>query len=124
MASSQGGIRVPFLCHWPTSISPRFTPDGIVHEFGTCMDLMPTFLELAGGHHPSSDGQKTVYKGREVLPMTGQSWGPWLRGQSEAIHSEGISFGWELHGRAAYREGNWKILFMREPLRYSRATGD
>ena len=84
------------------------------------MDLMPTFVELGGGNHPVTpdsagpDG-KGSYKGRRgVLPMTGKSWTSWVQGKESAIHGENTSIGWELHGRAAFRRGNWKIVYMRE----------
>ena len=73
------------------------------------MDLMPTFLELAGAKHPG----KGVYHGREVLPMTGKDWIPWMTGQETNIYPEGSMIGWELHGRAAFRRGDHKLLWMR-----------
>ena len=112
MASSEGGIRVPFVAQWPKTLEGVRGP--ITDQFSTCMDLLPTFLALAGGSHPGPG----TYKGREVLGMTGQDWTPWLKGQSDHIWPPDFNLGWELHGRAAYRRGNYKILWMREPVEW------
>ena len=46
--------------------------------------------------------------------MTGKSWSTWLGGSQDYIWPEGTHIGWELHGRAAFRIDEWKILYMRE----------
>ena len=38
-----------------------------------------------------------------------------VSGKEDRIHDEGIPTGWELHGRAAMRIGDWKILFLQPP---------
>ena len=86
------------------------------------MDLMPTFIDFAGHSHHitpqrSNDAGRGPYKDRNgVLPMSGKSWVPWLQGQEGSIHPQGACTGWELHGRAALRQDQWKILWMREVL--------
>lgn len=79
------------------------------------MDIMPTLLDLAGVTHPAAKGGPAPYKGRQVVPMRGKSWVPWMNGEVKHIHDTvAIPAGWELHGRAAIRQGDYKILFMRE----------
>lgn len=69
------------------------------------MDVLPTFLELAGIEHSQS------FKGREVLPHRGESMLPALSGSSKTVHSSDYVMGWELYGRRAIRQGDWKIVW-------------
>lgn len=91
----------------------------------TCMDLMPTLLELAQAEHPNSSSgvAKAPYRDRQVYPMRGKSWTKWLtagertgmskREESEAIHGEDdAAVGWEMFGRASLRKGRYKIVNM------------
>jgi arylsulfatase len=82
---------------------------GIVDPFATVMDLMPTFLDLAGAQRPGK-----VFRGREVHGIRGKSWVDWIKGAEKEIHNDEVPIGWELHGRAALRMGDFKILFHRE----------
>ena len=117
MYTSQGGIRVPMILHYPPMAHKSGT---IVDPFTTCMDLMPTILELAGAKHPVPAGQglnggmSVQYRGRSIEHnMRGTSWVPWMTGKGDFVHSDGVPTGWELHGRAAMRIGDWKILYIR-----------
>lgn len=50
----EGGQRVPTVMSWPGRLAP-----GIVHGMGSTLDLLPTFVSLAGGKPPTdrvSDG--------------------------------------------------------------------
>ena len=108
MMTSQGGIRVPCVVRYPP-IRSAHPAGSIANDFSTCMDIMPTMLDLGGATH------STTYKGRTVLPLNGKSWVGWLDGKDK-IHETDMVQGWELHGRAAYRQGNWKLLWMRAYL--------
>lgn len=112
MWTSQGGIRVPCLIRYPP-LSKTLGPGSIVDVFQTCMDVMPTMLELANASPPAPNGP-AEFLGRKVLPMRGKSWLPWLKGEAKEVHTTGIPHGWELHGRAALRVGDYKILFLRK----------
>jgi len=104
--TSEGGIRVVGFVTWP-----GFTRQGeIGTAFTTVMDIAPTLLELAGTEHPG-----TAYRGREVAPMRGQSMVPYLRGQADAVHDADTGTGWELFGRRAIRQGDWKALHLPTP---------
>ncbi len=43
----EGGMREPTIMAWPGTIQPK-----IVHEMGATLDLLPTFVRLAGGALP------------------------------------------------------------------------
>jgi arylsulfatase len=74
------------------------------------MDIAPTVLELAGVTHPG-----TQYRGREIAPIRGRSLLPYLSGDAESVHDEATATGWELFGRRAIRQGDWKAIHLPEP---------
>ena len=98
-------------------------PGSILDHFATVMDLMPTFLEMGGTKHPCEQGEPAEFKGRTVQPMRGRSWVGLLTGKVDEVHDEGIPMGWELHGRAAMRIGDWKIVYMRKLPSRPKAKG-
>ena len=103
--TSEGGIRVVSFLHYPKVARQQ----EISHDFGTVMDILPTLLELTGTTHP---GQH--YRGREITPPRGKSWLSWLQGQGP-VHDEHTITGWELFGRKAIRQGQWKAVFIPAP---------
>ena len=104
--TSEGGIRVVGFVTWP-----GFARQGeIGTAFTTVMDIAPTVLELAGATHPG-----TSYQGREVVPMRGRSLVEYLSGTAEAVHDSATGTGWELFGRRAIRQGDWKALHLPAP---------
>jgi arylsulfatase len=98
----EGGVHVPAFVHFPQRIEAGRQSNATA----TVMDLLPTFLALAGTEHPGSP-----YRGREVLPPQGVSMLPLLLGESAAVHPPNQSFGWELYGHRAVRQGNWKLVW-------------
>ena len=72
------------------------------------MDLMPTFLSVAGADYPE------VYNGESIVPLQGKSLMPLLKGES-SIEVEPRELGWSAYGMDAYRKGNWKALRLPEP---------
>ncbi|KAF2483066.1 putative arylsulfatase [Neohortaea acidophila] len=107
--TTEGGIRVPCVVKLPTSYSCPIPRGGITHKFSTIMDIMPTFLDMAGVRHPAP-----TYQGREVVHMRGKSMVPWLNGEANAIHQADFVEGWEMGGRAAVRKNNWKAVYLPE----------
>ncbi|AMQ88882.1 arylsulfatase [Marinobacter sp. LQ44] len=99
---TQGGFLVPAIL----SLPGKDANGEINHEFFHVMDIMPTFLELAGIDVPTSP-----YKGREVFEVQGISMVPGLNGNAP----ENRVVGWELYGRSAVRMGDWKIRLMEPP---------
>ena len=105
----------------------QYSPGTIGHSFMCCMDIMPTFLELAGITHPNPNPAtpltKAPYRNRFVYPMRGRSWVKYLTdgtinstgkvSEQDAIWGPGDgAVGWEMHGCAALRNKNWKIVNM------------
>lgn len=64
------GLRNPMLVRWPGQVKPGSTTEAMV----SLIDVMPTFLEIAGGGAPSG------LDGRSFLPV--------LRGESNAFREE------------------------------------
>lgn len=95
----EGGITSPFIAHWPSGIQGK----GVIKpQTAHIVDLMPTFLDMAGTTYPAS------FAGRELTPTPGKSILPLLRGTSEAeIHDQLF---WEHFGSAALREGPMKLV--------------
>jgi arylsulfatase len=104
--TTEGGIRVVGFVTWPG----LHRQQQIGTAFSTVMDIAPTVLELAGVAHPG-----TEYRGRAVAPMRGRSLLPYLTGEAESVHDDTGGTGWELFGRRAIRQGDWKALHLPEP---------
>lgn len=109
--TTEGGIRVPAFVRLPGDRRAGEIGD----VFATAMDVMPTFLDLAGAPDPGPR-----YRGRQIVPMRGRSLGPWLAGEAERVHPEGTSTGWELFGRRAIRRENWKAVYVPDLQGQSR----
>ena len=106
MFTSEGGIRVPFIMHYPKlGLAPR-----IDESFATVMDIFPTILELAGTPLPGPR-----WRDRDISPIKGRSWVSYLAGQEDKIHDSDEVTGWELFGRMALRKGDFKALFIPKP---------
>ncbi|KAJ7881930.1 alkaline-phosphatase-like protein [Mycena leptocephala] len=108
--TTEGGVRVPFTCQFPAGMKVDEQASGITHKFATVMDLAPTILDMAGVKHPAP-----TYQGREVVHMRGKTMLPWIAGNQEGIHEKDFIQGWETCGRAACRQGDWKIVFIPKP---------
>ena len=102
--TSQGGVRAPAFFHYPRVMQRAVMNDSIV----TVKDVMPTLLELAGIEHPGAG----TFQGREVIAMEGRSVVPVLTGACASIREPGDFMGWELFGKQAIRQGDWKILYV------------
>jgi arylsulfatase A-like enzyme len=109
--TTEGGIRVVGFVTWPGFSRQR----QIGTAFATVMDIAPTVLELAGTAHPG-----TAYRGREMVPLRGRSLVPYLSGATQTVHDADTGTGWELFGRRAIRQGDWKALHL--PLPYGPGT--
>ena len=101
---SQGGVRAPAYFHYPRAMQSGVMNDSMT----TVKDVMPTLLQLAGIEHPGAG----TFQGREVLAMQGRSIVPVLTGARNTIREPGDYMGWELFGKQAIRQGDWKILYI------------
>lgn len=91
----EGGVRVPFLARWPGRI-----PKGrISHALTSMMDIVPTFLKLAGAPPPPK-------------PMDGIDIWPILSGQREELERELLLYFDNIHLQCA-RWGRWKLHLAR-----------
>jgi arylsulfatase len=102
---TEGGIRVPAI-----AVLPGGAATGLNDAFVSVKDVVPTALELAGVEHPGGR-----YRGRPVAALEGASILPLLRGEVPAVHPADHVMGWELFGRRALRQGDWKLLWLWEP---------
>ncbi len=88
----EGGVRVPTLAWWPGRV-----PAGSVNDaVAATIDLLPTFVALAGGVVPATP----VIDGRDITPI--------LLGQSKESAREAHYYfaGYDLQ---AVRQGRWKL---------------
>ena len=105
--AAEGGMRVPMIL----SGSGITKTGSISNAFTYVTDIAPTILEIAGVDPPQ--GQ---YQGRPIEPMVGKSIMPLARGETERIHGEEETIGYELGGNAALFKGDYKIVKDRGPL--------
>ena len=94
----EGGIRTPLIAEWPAGIDAH---GKIVNDIGHVIDLMPTFLELAGGVYPSD------LNGRKPLPLDGYSLAPVLSGESIAKRDY---LAWKVPQNCVLLSDHWKII--------------
>lgn len=96
--SYEGGTSTPFIVHWPAGLKTE--PGSITPQFGHVMDVLPTFLELAGVEYPEE------YNGNSIIPYSGKSLVPIFRGEIREPH--GAVFNEHAGGRSVVK-GDWKI---------------
>jgi arylsulfatase A-like enzyme len=91
----EGGHRVPFAARWPGTI-----PGGSVRgDTAMLMDLLPTFLDLAGLEPPA----EPVMDGISLYPL--------LRRGNELPRR---TLFWDNVGSRAVRDGIWKMVSVRD----------
>ena len=93
MDLTEGGIRVPWIAHWPTKIAPGGTSE----QHCMTMDWSATLLDAAG------------VQGAPGFPLDGVSLLPVLRDASRSFHRP---LHWRMNhrGQRALRDGDWKYL--------------
>ena len=93
MDLTEGGIRVPWIAHWPAAIAPG----GVSTQHCMTMDWSATFLDAAGVNaHPD-------------YPLDGVSLLPVLR-DTRAAFPRPLHWRMNHRGQRALREGRWKYL--------------
>jgi arylsulfatase len=93
----EGGISTPLVAYWPAGISAK---GKLTREVGHVIDLMPTFLELAGAAYPQT------FHGHDLTPLPGRSLVAALKGGTLGERT----LGWEHEGNRAFRSGDWKVV--------------
>jgi len=94
----EGGVRVPTLAWWPGRV-----PAGSVNDaVAATIDLLPTFVSLAGGTLPATP----VIDGRDITPI--------LLGQSKESAREAHYY-FASYDLQAVRQGRWKLALSPQP---------
>ena len=90
----EGGVSTPLIAHWPGGVKRQ---DAFERQPGHLIDLMPTFVEIAGATYPAG----------KITPMQGVSLVPAFRG--EPLKRDKPIF-FEHEGNRAVRDGDWKLV--------------
>lgn len=101
----EGGISTPFIVRWPG----RVPAGAVTRQVAHIIDLMPTFVELAGAVYPAE------FNGHAVLPVEGLSLTPVLAGGERSGHQ---TLWWEFSGNRAVRQGDWKLCWDKREKRW------
>jgi len=88
----EGGVRVPFIAHWPGRIPPGTSSPDIA----STMDLLPTLVALAGGRLPAG----LELDGADITPLLLRQAPPSTPRQ--LFHYRGVDL-------EAVRNGPWKL---------------
>jgi arylsulfatase len=94
LTSYEGGVRVPFIAHWPGKIPAGKVSDEVLSE----MDLLPTLTQWLGVPGPT-------------LKTDGRSVGDLLLGKEGAKSPHGALFFYAGTELQAIRNGEWKLHF-------------
>lgn len=99
-----GGIRVPFLVHWPRGVADA---GALRRQWVHVTDLTPTVLDLLGAAYPAE------FKGLRTRGLDGRSFAPALR--DAAAPGQRTRQYYELQGNRGYISGGWKIVSLQAP---------
>lgn len=94
----EGGISTPLIAHWPAGISAK---GELRHNVGHLVDIVPTVMELAGGHAPKE------WSGKPVPAPPGKSLVPVFAKDGTVAHDE---LWWQHEGNRAIRMGDYKLV--------------
>jgi arylsulfatase A-like enzyme len=101
----EGGIHVPFVMNWGNTLPAKSSFASPV----TSLDIVPTFLELAGGNSTA-------------IKFDGVNLVPYMMKEKKGIPHEELK--WRFTISAAIREGDWKLVRLpdRLPMLYHLPT--
>lgn len=105
--AGEGGMRVPLI------VAGADLPGKgeLNHAFSFVTDITPTLLSLADVEPPVGR-----YRGRPIESIIGRDLVPLLKQEVETVYGPEDAVGYELAGHAALFQGDYKLLFIREPL--------
>jgi len=92
----EGGIRTPFIAHWPGVIKP-----GMTDQVGHIIDISATFRDITGAKYPKQ------ILGNKTKPPAGKSLLPILKGDHREPHGE---IYWHFSRANAVRQGDLKVV--------------
>jgi arylsulfatase len=96
----EGGVLSPLAAQWPAG---GILPGAVADEMSTYLDLMPTFLAVAGVTYPEN-----WQDDKPLQPLMGRNLLPIFRG--ETLPSPEF-FYWNLYGEfAVLHDGRWKLM--------------
>jgi arylsulfatase len=104
---TEGGHRVTAFAYHHTLA----TGGAIDNQYLSLIDVMPTFLEIAGAEFDA-----TTVRGRVVEPMDGRSFAAALAGSKKPVYSSEDIIAMELHGQRSLLRGNWKLVWEQRPI--------
>jgi arylsulfatase len=93
----EGGIRTPFIAHWPKGI---FAKGAFRDQPGHLIDVMTTCVELSGAAYPAR------FKDAVITPMEGTSLLPAFA--DRPLKRDLLA--WEHEKNRAIRVGDWKLV--------------
>ena len=120
----EGGVRIPFILHWPGQVTAGKTFDGIV----STTDVFPTFANVASAsaESESTDAAKaeTALDGRDLMPFVkGEKagnphetlcWQQWVRERPNE-RKPGPAYPVPAYN-LAIRSGDWKAIKLDQPF--------
>jgi arylsulfatase len=106
-ALTEGGIRAAAFVHYPAAQQEA----EINHTFFSVLDILPTFLELAGTSHPG----EVHYNGRNIQPIAGRSFWRHVTGDSPTVHGDDNAVGWARREVGAIIKGRYKLTNQTRP---------
>ncbi|MBT5693041.1 MAG: arylsulfatase [Opitutae bacterium] len=92
----EGGIRTPFIAHWPGVIKP-----GMTNQVGHIIDVSATFRDITGAKYPKE------ILGKKTKPPLGKSLLPIFNGKQREPHKE---IYWHFSRANAVRQGDLKAV--------------
>jgi len=92
----EGGIRTPFIAHWPGVIKP-----GMTNQVGHIIDISATFRDITGAKYPKQIQDK------KTKPPVGKSLLPIFKGDEREPHKEIF---WRFNRANAVRQGDLKVV--------------
>lgn len=104
---TEGGMRVPLIVKLPQVVSDK---KRMKRALVTVRDIAPTILEFAQATLPllnSTEG-KAAFSGKSLVAV--------LDDDLDSVHSSSETFAWEVYGRRAVRQSNWKIVWSTPPV--------
>lgn len=108
----EGGLRAAAFIRGP---GIRDT-GGVDHTFVSVLDILPTFLDIAGTEHPGAGD----FRGRQIRDIRGQSFWPRLTGDVAADDRSAYEIGWSAGESGALVRGRYKVI--NHPLPRSTAV--
>ena len=96
-----GGIRVPFVLHWPAALA---TGGAVRHDWVHVTDIAPTLLDIVGLPYPAE------FKGLRTRPQDGVSFRSLLR-EGQPIKRPAQAY--ELEGNRGFIKDGWKLVSLQ-----------